>query len=61
LSGGNQQKCVLGKWLSTAPRLLILDEPTRRIDVGAKAQIHKLIALPNRGHRSAGKDPQRIA
>jgi ribose transport system ATP-binding protein len=43
LSGGNQQKCVLGKWLSAKPRLFILDEPTRGIDVGAKAQIHKLI------------------
>ena len=43
LSGGNQQKIVIGKWISLNPRLLILDEPTRGIDVGSKAEIHRLI------------------
>ncbi len=44
MSGGNQQKVVLAKWLATEPRLLIVDEPTRGIDIGTKAEVHRLLS-----------------
>ena len=44
LSGGNQQKVVLAKWLSTRPRVLMADEPTRGIDIGTKAEVHRLLS-----------------
>jgi rhamnose transport system ATP-binding protein len=43
LSGGNQQKVVLGKWLARHPMMLIVDEPTRGIDVGTKAEVHRIL------------------
>jgi rhamnose transport system ATP-binding protein len=44
LSGGNQQKVVLAKWLATEPELLVIDEPTRGIDVGTKAEVHRMLS-----------------
>ncbi|KIF07628.1 sugar ABC transporter ATPase, partial [Streptomyces sp. RSD-27] len=43
LSGGNQQKVVLGRWLRGRPRLLVLEEPTASVDVGAKAEVHRML------------------
>jgi rhamnose transport system ATP-binding protein len=44
LSGGNQQKVVIAKWLATEPQILILDEPTRGIDIGTKAEVHRIVS-----------------
>jgi ABC-type sugar transport system ATPase subunit len=49
LSGGNQQKAIVGRWLSAKSDILLIDEPTRGVDVGAKAEIYRLIGTLTRG------------
>ena len=62
LSGGNQQKVLVGKWMSIAPSVIIFDEPTRGIDVGAKSQIHEIIRTPRQrrqgGHHGVVRTPR---
>lgn len=59
LSGGNQQKVVIAKWLATQPKVIILDEPTKGIDIGSKAAVHAFMAeLAAEGWRSSWSAPR---